>query len=95
MDAIATLTGGQGFDYGFEVVGKSQAIITAWQATRRGGDVIVVGAGAMDDMVPFNAFSLLFDGKNLLSSCTGAATSAVTSRSSRGCTRSASWTWRA
>ncbi|NAS24612.1 alcohol dehydrogenase catalytic domain-containing protein [Herbidospora sp. NEAU-GS84] len=71
MDAITTLTGGQGFDYGFEVVGKSQAIMTAWQATRRGGDVIVVGAGAMDDMVPLNAFSLLFDGKNLLSSLYG------------------------
>lgn len=71
MDALGTLTGGQGFDYGFEVVGKSQAIMTAWQATRRGGDVIVVGAGAMDDMVPLNAFSLLFDGKNLLSSLYG------------------------
>ncbi|ETK31908.1 alcohol dehydrogenase catalytic domain-containing protein [Microbispora sp. ATCC PTA-5024] len=73
MDAIGTLTGGQGFDYGFEVVGKSAAIMTAWQATRRGGDVIVVGAGAMDDQVPFNAFSLLFEGKNLLSSLYGGA----------------------
>ncbi|WP_214110977.1 Zn-dependent alcohol dehydrogenase [Acrocarpospora catenulata] len=71
MDSIATLTGGQGFDYGFEVVGKSQAIMTAWQATRRGGDVIVVGAGALDDQVPLTAFSLLFEGKNLLSSLYG------------------------
>ncbi|MBO3746424.1 Zn-dependent alcohol dehydrogenase [Streptosporangiaceae bacterium NEAU-GS5] len=71
MDALGELTAGQGFDYGFEVVGKSQAIMTAWQATRRGGDVIVVGAGAMDDQVPFNAFSLLFEGKNLLSSLYG------------------------
>ncbi|GIH24796.1 alcohol dehydrogenase [Acrocarpospora phusangensis] len=71
MDAVGTLTGGQGFDYGFEVVGKSQAIMTAWQATRRGGDVIVVGAGAMDDTVPLTAFSLLFEGKNLLSSLYG------------------------
>ncbi|MFD0541204.1 alcohol dehydrogenase catalytic domain-containing protein [Actinomadura luteofluorescens] len=38
------LTGGAGFDYTFEVVGKSAAITTAWNATRRGGDVIVVGA---------------------------------------------------
>ncbi|GII55824.1 alcohol dehydrogenase [Planotetraspora thailandica] len=73
MDAIGTLTGGQGFDYGFEVVGKSAAIITAWQATRRGGDVIVVGAGAMDDQVPLTAFQLLFEGKNILSSLYGGA----------------------
>ncbi|GAA3315428.1 hypothetical protein GCM10020219_031900 [Nonomuraea dietziae] len=30
--------------------------------------MIVVGAGAMDDMVQISAFSLLFEGKNLLSS---------------------------
>jgi S-(hydroxymethyl)glutathione dehydrogenase/alcohol dehydrogenase len=71
--ALGELTGGQGFDYGFEVVGKSASIMSAWQATRRGGDVIVVGAGAMDDMVPLSAFSLLFDGKRLLSSLYGEA----------------------
>lgn len=73
MDALATLTGGAGFDYGFEVVGKSATIMSAWQATRQGGDVIVVGAGAMDDMVSISAFSLLFEGKNLLSSLYGEA----------------------
>ncbi|GII61871.1 alcohol dehydrogenase [Sphaerisporangium krabiense] len=70
-EALAALTGGQGFDYGFEAVGRSASIMSAWQATRRGGDVIVVGAGAMDDLVPLSAFSLLFEGKNLLSSLYG------------------------
>jgi S-(hydroxymethyl)glutathione dehydrogenase / alcohol dehydrogenase len=65
------LTGGQGFDYAFEVVGRSTTIRAAWQLARRGGDVIVVGAGAVDDNVQFNAFELLFDGKNLLSSLYG------------------------
>jgi Zn-dependent alcohol dehydrogenase len=65
------LTAGQGFDYGFEVVGKSATIRSAWQLTRRGGDVIVVGAGAVDDNVTFNAFELLFDGKTLKSSLYG------------------------
>ncbi|MEU0518480.1 Zn-dependent alcohol dehydrogenase [Streptosporangium sp. NPDC006007] len=73
MDAVGTLTGGQGFDYGFEAVGKSAAIMTAWRATRRGGDVIVVGAGAMDDIVPLSAFNLLFEGKRILSSLYGEA----------------------
>ncbi|MCW2876388.1 MAG: hypothetical protein JWQ95_488 [Sphaerisporangium sp.] len=71
MEVIGSATGGKGFDYGFEVVGKSASIMSAWQATRRGGDVIVVGAGAMDDIVPLSAFSLLFEGKNLRSSLYG------------------------
>ncbi|MEV8633985.1 Zn-dependent alcohol dehydrogenase [Streptosporangium sp. NPDC051023] len=72
-DAVRTLTGGQGFDHGFEAVGTSAATMTAWRATRRGGDVIVVGAGATDDMVPLSAFNLLFEGKNILSSLYGGA----------------------
>ncbi|MEV4221269.1 zinc-binding dehydrogenase [Nonomuraea sp. NPDC049725] len=71
--ALAELTGGQGFDYGFEVVGKAATIQSAWQLTRQGGDVVVVGAGATDDMVSISAFSLLFEGKNLLSSLYGEA----------------------
>jgi Zn-dependent alcohol dehydrogenase len=67
------LTGGLGFDYAFEVVGRSATIRAAWQLTRRGGDVIVVGAGAVDDNVQFNAFELLFDGKNLKASLYGSS----------------------
>jgi S-(hydroxymethyl)glutathione dehydrogenase/alcohol dehydrogenase len=65
------LTGGRGFDYAFEVVGRSATIRAAWRLACRGGDVIVVGAGARDDSVPFSAWELLFDGKNLLSSLYG------------------------
>jgi len=65
------LTGGKGFDYAFEVVGRSATIRAAWRLARRGGDVIVVGAGARDDSVPFSTWELLFDGKNLLSSLYG------------------------
>ncbi|MFF4418447.1 alcohol dehydrogenase catalytic domain-containing protein [Streptosporangium sp. NPDC001559] len=72
-DAVRTITGGRGFDYGFEAVGGSATIMTAWKATRRGGDVIVVGAGASDDLVPLSAFNLLFEGKNILSSLYGGA----------------------
>ncbi|MFB4312512.1 alcohol dehydrogenase catalytic domain-containing protein [Actinomadura sp. 21ATH] len=65
------LTAGAGFDYAFEVVGKSAAITTAWNSVRRGGDVIVVGAGAADDDFEMSAFSLLFEGKNIKSSLYG------------------------
>ncbi|WP_018655478.1 alcohol dehydrogenase catalytic domain-containing protein [Actinomadura flavalba] len=70
-DTKNLLTAGQGFDYVFEVVGKSAAIATAWGATRRGGDVIVVGAGAADDAFTTDAFTLLFDGKSLKASLYG------------------------
>ncbi|MFG2015346.1 alcohol dehydrogenase catalytic domain-containing protein [Actinomadura geliboluensis] len=70
-EAKGLLTGGAGFDYVFEVVGKSAAITTAWNATRRGGDVIVVGAGAADDSWSQTAFALLFDGKSLKASLYG------------------------
>jgi len=74
LDDYAQTTGlltGGGFDYVFECVGRSSAIQTAWQATRRGGDVIVVGAGAGDDNWEQSAFSLLFEGKSLKASLYG------------------------
>jgi Zn-dependent alcohol dehydrogenase len=65
------LTGGQGFDYAFEVVGRGATIRAAWQLAGRGGDVIVVGAGGAGDKVEFNAFELLFEGKSLKASLYG------------------------
>jgi S-(hydroxymethyl)glutathione dehydrogenase/alcohol dehydrogenase len=67
------LTGGEGFDYAFEVVGLPQTIRTAWSAARRGGTVVIVGAGRTDAQVEFTPFELLFDGKKLLPSLYGGA----------------------
>jgi len=69
----AELTGGEGFDYAFEVVGAAATIRAAWQATRRGGTTVVVGVGSMEQKVEFSAFELLFDGKALLGSLYGSA----------------------
>ncbi len=69
----AELTGGEGFDYAFEVVGAPATIRAAWQATRRGGTTVVVGVGAMDAKVEFSPFELVFDGKALLGSLYGSA----------------------
>src|SRR5207237_10693009 len=54
----AELTEGVGFDYAFEVIGRPETIRSAYDATRRGGTTVVVGAGRMDAMVPFSAFEL-------------------------------------
>jgi S-(hydroxymethyl)glutathione dehydrogenase/alcohol dehydrogenase len=67
------LTGGEGFDYAFEVVGTPQTIRAAWTAARRGGTVVVVSAGRPDQQVEFTPFELLFDGKKMVGSLYGAA----------------------
>jgi S-(hydroxymethyl)glutathione dehydrogenase / alcohol dehydrogenase len=70
---VQEVTGGDGFDYGFEVVGRSQTIRSVFDATRRGGTTIVVGAGAADDMVSFSAFELFVQEKTIKGSMYGSA----------------------
>ncbi|MFD3514075.1 Zn-dependent alcohol dehydrogenase [Streptomyces sp. NPDC058657] len=70
-DATQRITAGEGFDYVFEVVGKSATARVAYGATRRGGTLCVVGAGAMDDQFQLNMFELFFDEKRILPSMYG------------------------
>ncbi|MFJ6697518.1 alcohol dehydrogenase catalytic domain-containing protein [Streptomyces sp. NPDC091272] len=70
-DAKQRITAGEGFDYVFEVVGKSATARTAYETTRRGGTLCVVGAGAMDDFFQVNMFELFFDEKRILPSMYG------------------------
>jgi S-(hydroxymethyl)glutathione dehydrogenase/alcohol dehydrogenase len=67
------LTRGAGFDYAFEVVGRSQTIQAAYAATRRGGTTIVVGVGRAEDMVALSAFDLFYGEKNLRGTYYGSA----------------------
>ncbi|WP_338676341.1 Zn-dependent alcohol dehydrogenase [Streptomyces sp. SCSIO 30461] len=70
-DAKQRITGGEGFDYVFEVVGRSATARTAYETTRRGGTLCIVGAGAMDDFLQLNMFELFFDEKRILPSMYG------------------------
>ncbi|MFF6791017.1 Zn-dependent alcohol dehydrogenase [Streptomyces filamentosus] len=70
-DAKQRITAGEGFDYVFEVVGRSATARTAYETTRRGGTLCVVGAGAMDDHLQLNMFELFFDEKRILPSMYG------------------------
>jgi S-(hydroxymethyl)glutathione dehydrogenase / alcohol dehydrogenase len=72
-DALRQLTGGAGFDYAFEVVGRSQTIKAAYDATRRGGTTVVVGVGRAEDMVELSAFDLFYNEKNLRGTYYGSA----------------------
>ncbi|GAA1638255.1 Zn-dependent alcohol dehydrogenase [Actinoplanes couchii] len=63
----------EGFDHAFDVVAVPQTLRTAWTACRRGGSVIVVGAGRAEHQVEFSPFELLFEGKRILPSLYGSA----------------------
>lgn len=64
---------GVGFDVAIDAVGNSATIRQAWDLVRRGGRVVVVGAGAADDQVPFSAAELFHDQKSLLGSYYGSS----------------------
>lgn len=62
---IRGLTGGQGADVAVECVGRAATIRTAWDSTRRGGRTTVVGIGAKDERVSFNALEIFHWGRTL------------------------------
>jgi S-(hydroxymethyl)glutathione dehydrogenase / alcohol dehydrogenase len=67
----ARITGGEGFDYAFEAVGRSATTRAAYEAARRGGTVCVIGAGAGDDAVQFSMGELYWEEKRILPSLYG------------------------
>ncbi|MEV4559775.1 alcohol dehydrogenase catalytic domain-containing protein [Kitasatospora sp. NPDC049285] len=68
--AARTLPAG-GYDYVIEAVGRSATVRAGYDAARRGGAVVVVGAGAADDRVSFSMGELFFNEKRLLPSMYG------------------------
>ncbi|MFB6817758.1 Zn-dependent alcohol dehydrogenase [Streptomyces sp. NPDC056347] len=63
--AIRKITGGQGADVAIECVGRPVTIRGAWESTRRGGRTTVVGIGAKDQLVSFNALEIFHWGRSL------------------------------
>jgi S-(hydroxymethyl)glutathione dehydrogenase/alcohol dehydrogenase len=60
-----------GFDYVFEAVGRGATVRAGYDAARRGGAVVVIGAGARDDQVSFSMGELFFNEKRVLPSMYG------------------------
>jgi S-(hydroxymethyl)glutathione dehydrogenase / alcohol dehydrogenase len=73
VTAVRDLTGGAGVDHGIEVVGKPATMRAAYDATRRGGKVTLVGAAGISEEVSFPALSLMADGKTIQGSVYGAS----------------------
>ncbi len=72
-DAKATITGGDGFDFALECIGRSDTVRQAYDATRRGGTTVVVGMGGFQDNLSFNGFELAYQAKTLKGSMYGSA----------------------
>jgi S-(hydroxymethyl)glutathione dehydrogenase/alcohol dehydrogenase len=70
---VRRLTSGRGADHAFECVGRSGTIRAAWRATRRGGQVTVVGMGRADDMVELSALDIFSSARILRSSVYGSS----------------------
>ncbi|MFE7134762.1 alcohol dehydrogenase catalytic domain-containing protein, partial [Streptomyces sp. NPDC057638] len=70
-EAARTVNGGIGFDYAFEAVGKAVTLRAAYDATRMGGTVVLVGAGARTDLTDLNLAELVLNEKKVLPSFYG------------------------
>ncbi|HWS34341.1 MAG TPA: alcohol dehydrogenase catalytic domain-containing protein [Actinoplanes sp.] len=70
---VRALTAKLGADHAIECVGRASTIRAAWRATRRGGQVTVVGMGAADDMVQLGALDIFSSARTLKASVYGQA----------------------
>ncbi|WP_436526457.1 alcohol dehydrogenase catalytic domain-containing protein [Actinoplanes sp. HUAS TT8] len=70
---VRVRTEGRGADHAIECVGRASTIRAAWRATRRGGQVTVVGMGAADDMVQIAALDIFSSARTLRASVYGQA----------------------
>jgi S-(hydroxymethyl)glutathione dehydrogenase/alcohol dehydrogenase len=62
---IRTVTGGHGADVAIECAGRAETIRAAWNATRRGGRVTVVGIGGKEEQVTFSALEIFHFARTL------------------------------
>ncbi|MGW4029186.1 zinc-binding dehydrogenase [Streptomyces sp. NPDC004838] len=70
-DTKKRLTGGFGFDYAFEAVGKPGTLRAAYDAARLGGSVVLVGAGSRSDVSDISMGELFLNEKKILPSFYG------------------------
>lgn len=70
-ERVRELTDGIGVDFAFEVIGIPAVVQQAYNATRRGGTLTVVGVGKLSDEIPFNALLLPLQGKTIKGSMYG------------------------
>ncbi|MGW6460955.1 alcohol dehydrogenase catalytic domain-containing protein, partial [Streptomyces sp. NPDC055078] len=72
-EAKKSLTGGFGFDYSFEAVGRPATLRAAYDAARNGGAVCLVGVGGQRDLPDISMGELVGHEKRILPSFYGGA----------------------
>ncbi|HKD96576.1 MAG TPA: zinc-binding dehydrogenase [Micromonosporaceae bacterium] len=72
-DARKRLTGGYGFDYAFEAVGRPATLRAAYDAARNGGTVCLVGVGAATEFPQVSMAELVANEKRIVPSFYGGA----------------------
>jgi S-(hydroxymethyl)glutathione dehydrogenase/alcohol dehydrogenase len=70
---IRALTAGRGVDFSFEVVGRPELMLQAYEMARPAGTVTLVGMPATDSTLMLSAFDAVFSGKRLAGSVMGDA----------------------
>jgi S-(hydroxymethyl)glutathione dehydrogenase / alcohol dehydrogenase len=72
LPAVRALTGGRGADVAIEAAGREETISQALRLTRRGGQVVLVGAGGNEVRLSVPAFTgIVMTGKSILGSLYG------------------------
>jgi S-(hydroxymethyl)glutathione dehydrogenase / alcohol dehydrogenase len=73
VEQVRALTEGRGADYSFEVVGRPELMVQAFEMARPAGTVTLVGMPAKDATLTLPALSAVFSGKRLVGSKVGDA----------------------
>ncbi|HXY93942.1 MAG TPA: Zn-dependent alcohol dehydrogenase [Acidimicrobiia bacterium] len=73
VEEVRALTGGRGADYSFEVVGRPELIVQAFDLARVEGTVTLVGMPAAGTTFTLPAVGAVFSGKRLAGSVVGGA----------------------
>ncbi len=73
VEQVRAATAGRGTDFAFEVLGRPETMVQAYQAARRGGTVCIVGMAHADHLLSLPALGLLLDAKRTVASLYGGA----------------------
>jgi S-(hydroxymethyl)glutathione dehydrogenase / alcohol dehydrogenase len=71
VEQVRALTGGRGADYSFEVVGRPELMVQAFDMARAEGAVTLVGMPPVDASLTLPAIAAVFSGKRLAGSVVG------------------------
>lgn len=70
-DVRSEVTGGEGFDYAIEAIGRATTMRQAYDLVRRGGTACIVGVGPSSESFVIHAFEPWLDEKTLVGSMYG------------------------